>query len=39
VDQPQGGARLGVTGVVMNRNDRWLEKYPGWESHLVNPKS
>uniref|UniRef100_A0A7S0T2W0 Uncharacterized protein n=1 Tax=Mantoniella antarctica TaxID=81844 RepID=A0A7S0T2W0_9CHLO len=35
VDQPQGGARLGVTGVVMNRNDRWLEKYPGWESHLV----
>lgn len=35
VDQPQGGARLGITGVVVNPTASWLARFPGWETHLI----
>lgn len=35
IDQPSGGARLGITGVVVNQSVPWLSKFPGWEQHLI----
>ena len=35
VDQPSGGARLGVTGVAVNSSVPWLARFPGWEQHLA----